>query len=121
MTTLLVLMILGSALLHAAWNFFAKRSGGNLIVMWTGTALSFMVTLPFALFLIREESVTPIAAILIVSSGVVPPKSTLKTPSSTVTAGWFSSQTGVPFLYSLNVMLTDGVSMAAPFESVNLP
>ena len=44
-----------------------------------------------------------------------------KTPSSTVTAGWFSSQTREPFLYSLNVMLTDGVSMAAPFESASRP
>ena len=41
-------LILLAAVLHATWNFFAKRSGGSLTVLWLGAAISTLATLPAA-------------------------------------------------------------------------
>lgn len=48
MSFTLLSLILFAALLHATWNFFAKRSGGGLTVLWLGAAISTMSTLPAA-------------------------------------------------------------------------
>lgn len=45
----LLALILFAAVLHATWNFFAKRSGGSLTVLWLGAAISTLATLPTAI------------------------------------------------------------------------
>lgn len=45
----LLALILLAAVLHATWNFFAKRSGGSLTVLWLGAAISTLATLPTAI------------------------------------------------------------------------
>jgi drug/metabolite transporter (DMT)-like permease len=45
----LLSVILLAALLHAGWNFFAKKSGGSLTMLWLGAAISTLATLPTAI------------------------------------------------------------------------
>lgn len=49
MSTALLLLILLAALIHAVWNFFAKKAGGSLIVLWLGALLSTLVMTPIAI------------------------------------------------------------------------
>jgi drug/metabolite transporter (DMT)-like permease len=49
MSLALLALILCAAILHATWNFFAKRSGGGLAVLWLGAAISTLATIPAAL------------------------------------------------------------------------
>ncbi len=48
MSLTLLSFILLAALIHATWNFFAKKSGGGLTVLWLGAALSTVATIPSA-------------------------------------------------------------------------
>ncbi len=48
MSLTLLALILSAAVLHATWNFFAKRSGGGLTVLWLGAAISPVATIPAA-------------------------------------------------------------------------
>jgi drug/metabolite transporter (DMT)-like permease len=48
MSLTLLSLILLAAILHATWNFFAKKSGGGLTVLWLGAALSTIATIPSA-------------------------------------------------------------------------
>jgi drug/metabolite transporter (DMT)-like permease len=48
MSLTLLSLILFAAVLHATWNFFAKRSGGGLTVLWLGAAISTVATIPAA-------------------------------------------------------------------------
>jgi drug/metabolite transporter (DMT)-like permease len=48
MSFALLSLILVAAVLHATWNFFAKRSGGGLTVLWLGAAISTVATIPAA-------------------------------------------------------------------------
>jgi drug/metabolite transporter (DMT)-like permease len=41
-------LILLAAVLHAGWNFFAKRSGGSVTVLWLGASASTLLTIPLA-------------------------------------------------------------------------
>jgi drug/metabolite transporter (DMT)-like permease len=49
MTLLALSLVLSSAVLHATWNFFAKRAGGGAAFVWLFNALSAVVYAPFAL------------------------------------------------------------------------
>jgi drug/metabolite transporter (DMT)-like permease len=49
MSFTLLSLILFAAVLHATWNFFAKRSGGGLTVLWLGAAISTAATIPAAI------------------------------------------------------------------------
>lgn len=49
MSLTLLSLILFAAVLHATWNFFAKRSGGGLTVLWLGAAISTAATIPAAI------------------------------------------------------------------------
>jgi uncharacterized membrane protein len=49
MSFTLLSLILFAAILHATWNFFAKRSGGGLAILWLGAAISTVATIPAAL------------------------------------------------------------------------
>jgi drug/metabolite transporter (DMT)-like permease len=49
MSLRLLALILFAAALHATWNYFAKRSGGGLTVLWIGAAIATVLTIPLAL------------------------------------------------------------------------
>jgi len=49
MSLTLLALILFAAILHATWNFFAKRSGGGLTVLWIGALIATLATLPVAI------------------------------------------------------------------------
>ncbi len=40
MTFLVFLVVILAAILHAVWNFAAKRAAGNLGAVWLGAVLS---------------------------------------------------------------------------------
>ncbi len=48
MSLRLLALILFAAALHATWNFFAKRSGGGLTVLWIGATIATLLTIPLA-------------------------------------------------------------------------
>lgn len=45
-----LVMILGSALMHATWNLFSKRSGGGLTFVWLMNSVSALLLLPLGLW-----------------------------------------------------------------------
>ena len=49
MSFALLLLILFAATLHAVWNFYAKKSGGSLSVLWMGALFSTVATIPVAI------------------------------------------------------------------------
>jgi len=51
----LLALILLAALFHAGWNFFAKRSGGSLTILWLGAVISTVATLPVAIGVQRGQ------------------------------------------------------------------
>ncbi len=75
MTGTVFALVLLSSVLHASWNFAARKVEGNLVVMWLAPAVVGTVLAPFALWL-AYQSPTPVIAsstgnIYIVVSGVV--------------------------------------------------
>ncbi|MCB9456268.1 MAG: EamA family transporter [Anaerolineaceae bacterium] len=46
MSVLALILVLGSALLHATWNWLAKRATGGLLFVWVFSALSTLIYLP---------------------------------------------------------------------------
>lgn len=46
MSVLALILVLGSALLHATWNWLAKRAAGGLLFVWVFSALSTLIYLP---------------------------------------------------------------------------
>lgn len=46
MSVLALILVLGSALLHATWNWLAKRATGGLLFVWVFSALSTLLYLP---------------------------------------------------------------------------
>jgi len=48
-------LILGSAFLHAGWNFAAKRSAATPAVIWAATCLGFLVVAPFGAVALARE------------------------------------------------------------------
>ena len=75
MTGTVFALVLLSSLLHASWNFAARKVEGNLVVMWLVPAVMGIMLAPFALWL-AQQSPTPVIAsstgtAYIVASGVV--------------------------------------------------
>ena len=70
MTTLVFLLILLAATIHAAWNFAAKKVAGDIAVIWIGLVMVCAVFAPFVLFIdpgqIAFREVIP----FIIASGV---------------------------------------------------
>lgn len=71
MSSLLLALILFAAILHATWNFFAKRSGGSLTVLWLGALISTLLTLPTAVALQMGHPLSTRGFLIGVVSGVV--------------------------------------------------
>ncbi len=46
MSVLALILVLGSALLHATWNWLAKRASGGLLFVWVFSTLSTLIYLP---------------------------------------------------------------------------
>lgn len=46
MTTAALLLVLGSAVIHATWNLLAKRLGGGAVAVWCFAAVGFLVYAP---------------------------------------------------------------------------
>jgi drug/metabolite transporter (DMT)-like permease len=67
----LISLILVAAFVHAGWNFFAKRAGGGLVVLWLGAVLSSLVVAPTAIVLQNGQPLTRIGLTLVLISGVV--------------------------------------------------
>lgn len=58
MTLLAILLVLGSAVTHATWNYFAKRmGGGGAAFTWLFTALSFVIYAPLGIGVIIAQKV----------------------------------------------------------------
>ena len=49
MTFPVFILVLTAALLHALWNFAARKASGNFAVMWLGLSVASILCLPFAL------------------------------------------------------------------------
>lgn len=58
MTGLALLLVLSSAVLHATWNYYAKRVGGGAGFIWLSTVIQAVIYAPLALWiLVREQPV----------------------------------------------------------------
>ena len=76
MTIATLLLVLGSALVHATWNLWTKQLGPNVRsapLMWLLTAISAVAYAPFALAMLAAGDWRPTLAalLLIVGSGVI--------------------------------------------------
>lgn len=58
MTLFALLLVLGAALAHATWNLLLKRSGRPLIYTWNITVAGTIVTLPVALVVLADSSIS---------------------------------------------------------------
>jgi drug/metabolite transporter (DMT)-like permease len=67
----LLALILLAAALHATWNFFAKRSGGSLAVIWLGAVISSLATIPTAIAFQRGHPLSHTGLAVACTSGVV--------------------------------------------------
>lgn len=64
MSTELFVFVLLSAVLHATWNFVARRSAGNLTVFWWSLWISCLMLLPFVAALAFEQGTSGFLAML---------------------------------------------------------
>lgn len=71
MSSGLLVVILLAAVLHATWNFFAKRAGGSLTVLWLGALLSTVATIPVAIAVQAGQPLSMRGLAIGVASGVV--------------------------------------------------
>lgn len=73
MTLLALSLVLTSALLHALWNFFAKRAGGGVVFTWLFAALTALIYAPIGLLYWhrQEVSLSPLALLFIVGSAAI--------------------------------------------------
>jgi len=71
MSSGLLSIILLAAVLHATWNFFAKRSGGSLTVLWLGALVSTVATVPVAIAVQRGAPISRHGLAIAVGSGLV--------------------------------------------------
>ena len=49
------LWVILAAVLHAFWNFAAKKVSGNLSVIWLGVFITLFIMFPFVYFFAPEE------------------------------------------------------------------
>jgi len=71
MSTALLLLILLSALIHAVWNFFARKTGGSLMVLWLGALISTLLMTPIGVRLQMERPLSMRALCIALVSGCV--------------------------------------------------
>lgn len=56
MTGLALVLVLSSAVLHATWNYYAKRVGGGAGFIWLATIIQVVAYAPLALIVVVRES-----------------------------------------------------------------
>ena len=72
MTNLAFFLVLLSAVVHAGWNFFAKKSEVNkLVLLWAGQLLAGMVILPHTVYRISIEGFSLSSAYLVLISSII--------------------------------------------------
>lgn len=62
MSTSLFLVVLVAAVFHAVWNFYARKTSGNIVVFWFALWVSVLVLLPLVAGLVVLEGVDAIWA-----------------------------------------------------------
>ena len=62
MTGTALSLVIGAAVLHAAWNALAKRSHDPLVFLWSSFSVATLLLLPFALWALRTEQFAASAA-----------------------------------------------------------
>jgi len=68
MTAAALSLVLASGLCHASWNLMTKGSGNKSAFLWICQLVAILVFLPWAIWEMRDWSLTPAAAIYVVSS-----------------------------------------------------
>jgi uncharacterized membrane protein len=71
MSFALLSLILFAASLHAVWNYFAKKSGGSLSVLWLGALLSTVAVAPIALVAQLGEPLSTRGLTIAIISGFI--------------------------------------------------
>jgi drug/metabolite transporter (DMT)-like permease len=72
MNDLAFLLVVSSALFHALWNLYAKKSSANSIALiWSAQFLAGIITLPYSLYSFYLHGLTPIAMIYIVATSII--------------------------------------------------
>jgi drug/metabolite transporter (DMT)-like permease len=72
MTLFALVLILISAVVHATWNLFAKRAGGDAAFVWLFTALASALYAPVAIaLLLQQPSFNLITLLLMIGSGAL--------------------------------------------------
>ena len=71
MSTVAVLIVLVSSVIHATWNFLAKKSGDKLTFFWLVMILQTLLYLPFTVFFLCKTSIPLYGWYAIFASGVV--------------------------------------------------
>lgn len=71
MTLDVFVLVLIAAVLHALWNFAARKAAGNLGVLWLGSCLASVVCLPFALFVQPSAASIRLALPYMVATGMM--------------------------------------------------
>ncbi len=65
------LLTIIAALLHALWNFAAKKASGNLGIIWIGLLIATMLLIPFLFILSPDEILAREAIPFVVATGVI--------------------------------------------------
>ncbi len=73
MTNLALTLVLSSAVLHATWNFLAKRANGGTAFVWLFALLSVIIYFPLAIgiLIIQRPQLGPIEITFIIGSAVL--------------------------------------------------
>lgn len=71
MITLLFLLVILSAVLHALWNFTTKKVSGNLGVLFVGLLFASALLLPFAGFIVFRDGLVVRSYLFIIATGVI--------------------------------------------------
>ncbi len=71
MTLLVFFLVLFASILHAGWNFAAKKAAGDLSVMWLGICLASGLSWPFAAIVWQPEHGSAVASLYVLATGVL--------------------------------------------------
>ena len=71
MSTLVVLIIILSAFIHALWNFFAKQSKDKLIFFWLAKIFQAVIYLPLIIVLLKQNEIPLYGWYAILASGTI--------------------------------------------------
>jgi uncharacterized membrane protein len=71
MTFVAFFLVLFAAILHALWNFAAKKAAGNLGALWLGLCLGAGLSWPFALWVAPRQQLTMQAGLFVMATGVL--------------------------------------------------